>query len=75
MVGDAQNEVVRSMPSNRRGATVPAVRREGALAPSRRQRWVRWHLVPLPWVLWQSEGWSSVSLPRVGLGCAGETTW
>ena len=32
MVGDAQNEVVRSMPSNRRGATVPAVRREGALA-------------------------------------------
>ena len=30
MVGDAQNEVVRSMPSNRRGATVPAVRREGA---------------------------------------------
>ena len=32
MVSDAQNEVVRSMPSNRRGATVPAVRREGALA-------------------------------------------
>ena len=32
MVGDAQNEVVRSMPSNHRGATVPAVRRENALA-------------------------------------------
>ena len=32
MVGDAQNEVVRFMPSNRRGATVPAVRREGGLA-------------------------------------------
>ena len=32
MVGDAQNEVVRSMPSNRRGATVPAVRSENALA-------------------------------------------
>ena len=32
MVGDAQNEVVRFMPSNRIGATVPAVRREGGLA-------------------------------------------
>ena len=32
MVSDAQNEVVRSLPLTRRGATVPAVRREGALA-------------------------------------------
>ena len=32
MVSDGQNESVRSMPLTRRGATVPAVRREGALA-------------------------------------------
>jgi hypothetical protein len=32
MVSDAQNEVVRSLPLTRRGATVPAVRREGTLA-------------------------------------------
>ena len=32
MVGDAQNEVVRFMPSNRIGATVPAVRREGGFS-------------------------------------------
>ena len=32
MVSDGQNEVVGSMPLTRRGATIPAVRREGALA-------------------------------------------
>ena len=32
MVSDGQNELVRSMPLTRRGATVPAVRREGTLA-------------------------------------------